>query len=195
MASAPSDALLNAPSPSLPESHPATAGNQLLNDVFSSSPPPSPTDTSGPRLPSAPPSDLPRLRAQHHSAGYLNGVTLSKPTHLQRGFDSGYPLGASLGLRIGYILGVLAGLRELQLLKTATEELNLNKVLGEVEDGWGKWLEAEGREGDEVVASHPVVERWVEIVERIAVQVGVDLRALDGEGDEKVDKGPNMIPS
>ncbi|KAI9777393.1 MAG: Essential protein Yae1, N terminal [Geoglossum umbratile] len=169
---------------------PATANSQLLNDVFSNSPPPSPTNTSGPRPRSAPPSDLPRLRVQHYNAGYLNGVTLSKPTHLQRGFDSGYPLGASLGLRIGYILGVLAGLREFQLLKTATEELGLKSVLGEAADGWGKRSEAEEREGEELV------ERWVERVVRIAREVQVDLRVMDGEeeGGDEIDKRDD-IPS
>jgi Essential protein Yae1, N terminal len=193
MASAPSDALLN--TPSLLESNTATANNQLLNDVFSNSPPPSPTNASGPRLPSAPPSDVPRLRAQHHNAGYLNGVTLSKPAHLQRGFDSGYPLGASLGLRVGYILGVLAGLRESQLLKTATEELELNRVLGEAEDGWGKWLGVNGKEGDQMGGCYPVIERWVETVERVARRVGLNLRMLDGEGDGETDNEHDKIPA
>lgn len=55
------------------------------------------------------PSDIPRLRTVHVTAGYRDGIAASKANHVQDGFDEGYTLGAVLGLRVGYILGVLNG--------------------------------------------------------------------------------------
>ncbi|KAL2125024.1 hypothetical protein VTJ04DRAFT_1389 [Mycothermus thermophilus] len=56
------------------------------------------------------PSDLPRLRQEHHTAGYRDGIALAKSRAAQPGFDEGYPLGAELGARAGELLGVLEGL-------------------------------------------------------------------------------------
>lgn len=94
--------------------------NNSLDDIFGSSPddhdrghvlerhhnyniPPS-TQAS------AEPSDLPSLRRQHVTAGYRDGIAMSKSEHVQRGFDAGYPIGAQFGLRVGTILGILEGL-------------------------------------------------------------------------------------
>ncbi|KAI4120705.1 MAG: hypothetical protein LQ338_006821 [Usnochroma carphineum] len=78
-----------------------------LSDIFSDSPPASPSSTT-PRL--TEPSDIPRLRSTHVTNGYRDGIASSKDQALQPGFDEAYPLGAILGLRAGYILGVLEGL-------------------------------------------------------------------------------------
>ena len=56
------------------------------------------------------PSDVPRLRQIHATAGYREGISTSKSESLQLGFDEGYSLGATFGSRIGYLLGVLNGL-------------------------------------------------------------------------------------
>ncbi|KAI9680159.1 MAG: Essential protein Yae1, N terminal [Trizodia sp. TS-e1964] len=56
------------------------------------------------------PSDMPRLRSVHCTAGYREGISSSKQQQLQEGFDEGYSLGAELGARIGFILGALEGL-------------------------------------------------------------------------------------
>ncbi|KAL8718110.1 MAG: hypothetical protein Q9225_004716 [Loekoesia sp. 1 TL-2023] len=78
-----------------------------LSDVFSDTPPASPSSTTPY---SAEPSDIPRLRSIHVTNGYREGIASSKEQALQPGFDEVYPLGAILGLRVGYILGVLEGL-------------------------------------------------------------------------------------
>ena len=112
----PSDPLGTAsPSPS-PPTLPQAA--DLFSDIFSSSPSP-PLDTSehshtnadtGNTPSSSEPSDVPRLRATHVTAGYREGIAAAKASSLQGGFDEGYSLGAVMGLRIGQILGVLEGL-------------------------------------------------------------------------------------
>ncbi|KAL8649703.1 MAG: hypothetical protein Q9210_004242 [Variospora velana] len=79
--------------------------NNSLSDIFSDSPPASPTS----KQPSEP-SDIPRLRSTHVTNGYRDGISASKDQALQPGFDEAYPLGAILGLRVGYVLGVLEGL-------------------------------------------------------------------------------------
>lgn len=56
------------------------------------------------------PSDLPSLRRQHVTAGYRDGVTVSKGERVQDGFDAGFPIGAQLGMRAGTILGILEGI-------------------------------------------------------------------------------------
>ncbi|KAL9027871.1 MAG: hypothetical protein Q9196_003672 [Gyalolechia fulgens] len=81
--------------------------NNSLSDIFSDSPPASPSSTTP--YP-AEPSDVPRLRSTHVTNGYREGIASSKDQALQPGFDEAYPLGAILGLRVGYILGILEGL-------------------------------------------------------------------------------------
>ncbi|KAK7739853.1 Essential protein Yae1, N terminal [Cytospora paraplurivora] len=55
------------------------------------------------------PSDVHRLRQEHKTAGYREGITVAKATSIQAGFDEGFGLGATIGLRAGYLLGVLEG--------------------------------------------------------------------------------------
>jgi hypothetical protein len=81
-----------------------------LDDVFGSAP-------SSPTLSYATiftrndePSEVPRLRSAHSTAGYRDGLTNAKGTTIQEGFDEGYGLGATMGLRIGSILGTLEGI-------------------------------------------------------------------------------------
>lgn len=81
-----------------------------LDDVFGSAP-------SSPTLSHATisnrnnePSEVPRLRSAHSTAGYRDGLTTAKGTTIQEGFDEGYGLGATMGLRIGTILGTLEGI-------------------------------------------------------------------------------------
>jgi len=87
---------------------PASPQPNNLSDIFSDSPPSSPTRTSTQSQ-----SDLPRLRSTHTTAGYRNGISASKTRSVQPGFDEGYPLGAAIGLRVGELLGVLEGLSAL----------------------------------------------------------------------------------
>ncbi|POS81591.1 hypothetical protein DHEL01_v200029 [Diaporthe helianthi] len=55
------------------------------------------------------PSDMHRLRQEHTTAGYRDGITAAKARSVQAGFDEGFGLGATVGLRVGYLLGVLEG--------------------------------------------------------------------------------------
>ncbi|KAI4140618.1 MAG: hypothetical protein LQ341_003763 [Variospora aurantia] len=139
----------------------STLPNNSLSDIFSDSPPASPTSKQA-----SEPSDIPRLRSTHATNGYRDGISVSKDQALQPGFDEAYPLGAILGLRVGYVLGVLEGLcgalrsqkpltpsteregggeteavrreeaqQSQELLAQAKEELTIEKLFGE--EYWG----------------------------------------------------------
>ncbi|KAJ5639639.1 uncharacterized protein N7484_007501 [Penicillium longicatenatum] len=96
--------------------HPAV--DNSLDDIFGSSPPHETremyghADHSGVGASSGTvePSDLPSLRRQHVTAGYREGVSVSKGERVQDGFDGGFPIGAQLGMRAGTILGILEGI-------------------------------------------------------------------------------------
>ncbi|KFY52772.1 hypothetical protein V496_08198 [Pseudogymnoascus sp. VKM F-4515 (FW-2607)] len=98
------------PRHSPPPSPPRQDEANNLDDVFGSAP-------SSPTLPNAAlssrinePSEVPRLRSAHSTAGYRDGLTSAKGTTIQEGFDEGFSLGATMGLRIGSILGTLEGI-------------------------------------------------------------------------------------
>ncbi|KAM7222531.1 hypothetical protein V8F06_002025 [Rhypophila decipiens] len=104
-------------------------------------------------------SDIPRLKQEHTTAGYRDGVTIAKAASVQAGFDEGYGLGATIGAHAGRLLGLLQGLvgalssnsnpasgsgsgkdgedpenesaRLQALLETATKELNVLSIFGE----------------------------------------------------------------
>lgn len=98
-----------------PESYPPSSphydnNSNNFDDIFGSAP------SSPSLLPSSvargntEPSDIPRLRSAHSTAGYRDGLTTSKGTTIQEGFDEGFSLGATIGLRVGVILGTLEGI-------------------------------------------------------------------------------------
>lgn len=58
------------------------------------------------------PSDIPRLRSVHATAGYRDGVAAARDAAVQGGFDEGYLLGATLGIRVGVLVGLMEGLLE-----------------------------------------------------------------------------------
>ncbi|KAL8903589.1 MAG: hypothetical protein Q9171_007352 [Xanthocarpia ochracea] len=169
------------PPSSLPSMTPPT---NSLSDIFSDSPPASPSTTTN-NHPTEP-SDIPRLRGIHSTEGYREGVSDAKHQAAQPGFDEAYPLGAILGLRVGYILGLLEalciadGVRKAQkpneegrgitkgdgqrfqrLLVQAKEELNIQKLCGE--EYWrsdGIWAyEVQGKAGEEDVTFWEVVDQ------------------------------------
>lgn len=176
------------PSPSSPAQVPPTTTNNDLSDIFSDSPP------STPAAQPSHPSDIPRLRSTHATAGYRAGISSSKTQSLQPGFDEGYSLGAVFGLRVGYILGALEGLwgsydgqceekdRLRRLLREAREELKIERVFGKEfwgEDGvWTYEVVGTGEEATflEVAVQHPVIRKWDgrigEEVRRAGVKVG-----------------------
>ncbi|KAI9743470.1 MAG: Essential protein Yae1, N terminal [Claussenomyces sp. TS43310] len=104
----------DSPSPS-PPSHNFNAENSL-DDIFGSEPSSTPLADEGAaenrgldsRLDE--PSDIPRMRSEHSTAGYRDGLTAAKGQYIQEGFDEGYSLGAVIGLRAGSIIGIFEGL-------------------------------------------------------------------------------------
>ncbi|KAL8880201.1 MAG: hypothetical protein Q9205_002344 [Flavoplaca limonia] len=171
---------------STPPSSPPSASppNNNLSDVFSDSPPTSPSTTANNHP--ADPSDIPRLRAIHSTEGYREGISYAKQQAAQLGFDEAYPLGAILGLRVGYILGVLEGLRNAwgikreqksseegvgvvreydqrygDMLMQAREELKIEKLCGQ--EYWksdGIWAyEVHGKAGDQNITFWDVADQ------------------------------------
>ena len=172
-----------------------------LDDVFSDSPPASPSHAGTATLQSQEPSDIPRLRTTHTTAGYREGIAASKIQSLQPGFDEGYSLGAVLGLRVGYIIGVLEALRVAisgtekkgisKTLKEAREELSVEKMF--VRGVWGEdgvWAyEVAGKEEEvtfeEVADAHPVLRKWKSRVKEEMKRCCVDEGRFRGEEWER----------
>jgi hypothetical protein len=176
----------------IPPPLPAVTTSDLLDDIFSSSPPHSSSATTS--SDQTHPSDLPRLHQHHFNPGYLDGLTFSKTPALQPGFDEGYPLGAHLGLLVGYVLGVLQGLGDRKLLAKAKEELGKDGIFAKEwwgEDGVWAWEGGEDEEGFKAVArAHPLVSRWINIVEEQAERNRIDLGRLEREmGNEEYERG------
>lgn len=82
--------------------------------------------------------DVRKLRENHNKRGYLDGITHSKETNLQQGFDDGFPTGALLGMQVGKLIGTLQALvskygdGDEQLsddFRAARKELHISKVL------------------------------------------------------------------
>jgi hypothetical protein len=147
-------------------------------------------------------SDLPSRQRALDTDAYREGLANSKGQYVQEGFDEGYSLGANLGMRIG--LGVLQGFvaawkghdenlyRETKkVYETAQKELAIQELFGQDwvnEEGIWKW-EVHGEEEDptfrEVAKQHPVVRKWMAVVEDMATTWSVDLKAVDKvHGDE-----------
>ncbi|KAK5018550.1 hypothetical protein BJ546DRAFT_1070501 [Cryomyces antarcticus] len=183
--------------------------NNQLDDIFGSSPS-SPAEGVPPTNASTEPSDIPRLRSIHVTAGYRDGIASAKAAAVQAGFDEGFALGAALGLRAGAVLGVLEGCvsgvsggarnehggqdrmeaceEARALLGSAREQLGVGSVMGrDWFDDDGVWMFAvEGADVTfaEVADAHPLVKRWTSVVEALAKRWRVDLDVL---GEEEAD--------
>lgn len=157
--------------------------NDSLDDIFGSSPPAASSQLGGENYgsqttPSAEPSDLPSLRRQHVTAGYRDGISVSKGANVQRGFDAGFPVGGDLGLRAGILLGILEGIvsagppagktgdgkqeqRDIlkkkaeEVFRAAKKELTVSRVFGgldQSENGDEDPVKRLGEEGERVLA-------------------------------------------
>ncbi|KAI1079623.1 hypothetical protein F5B20DRAFT_158520 [Whalleya microplaca] len=130
--------------------------------------------------------DARRLRAQHSTEGYREGITAGKAECIQAGFDEGYGLGANVGLKAGQVLGLLEGiataLRETQLddsahadqlLSEGRKELSIKCIFGE--EYWapnGNWkYTVKGSKNEtgiffeDVANEHPIIMKWTRIVD------------------------------
>ncbi|KAE9962473.1 hypothetical protein BLS_000287 [Venturia inaequalis] len=201
----------------IPTANHVTTTNDIFDDIFSASPPRpsrlplgSETNTTE-SLDNAhlqERSDIQRLQSQHSTAGYREGITTSKGTFMQEGFDEGYMLGAELGMRGGWIIGVLEGVARggqgvdqvKILLKEARQELSIKSLYAPEyfgQDGiWtyniGEKTEGQAEDDEEldfrkVAAAHPVVGKWMGVVEALAKDAGLDLERMKDKDQEAGD--------
>jgi hypothetical protein len=197
---------------STPAPHPSDENN--LDDIWGSSPSSSTSETflSDANHIRNEPSDIPRLRSEHSTSGYRDGLSTAKNTTIQEGFDEGYSLGAVMGLEVGIVLGLLEGIynavrsseghneleqkRTSNLLETARRELRTEEVFGRdwwSEDGtWRYEITGEGVDGTgeftfrEVVNSHPAIKKWKGLVMGEVERWGLDLTIMERVEEKRV---------
>ncbi|KAI0007054.1 essential protein Yae1 [Xylariaceae sp. FL0662B] len=130
--------------------------------------------------------DARRLRAQHSTEGYREGITAGKAESIQAGFDEGYGLGANVGLRAGQVLGLLEGIAAAlrgtrlnesahadQLLSNARKELSIKSIFdGEYWAPNGTWkYTVEGSKSsseilfEDVANQHPIIMKWAQTID------------------------------
>jgi hypothetical protein len=104
-----------------------------------------------------------KIRRDHHTAGYVDGVTAYKDEALQIGFDDGFPTGAEIGLQVGKIVGTLQGLGLKELEEQALEELSIEKLFCPAyfdKEANATWQ-----------GTHPLVDAWLKKLS--VIQTGV----------------------
>ncbi|KAI0401542.1 hypothetical protein F4802DRAFT_579540 [Xylaria palmicola] len=164
--------------------------------------------------------DTRRLRAQHNTVGYREGITAGKAGSIQAGFDQGFALGAHVGARAGRVLGLLEGidaaladagpadererLRAGDLLSRAAAELTpagLFTAKFWAADGTWTYPVAPSRPGGEVVYpdvadQHPLILKWARIARDEAARWHVDqeLSILEDDDDEPSARGDSAAP-
>ncbi|KAI0424196.1 hypothetical protein F5Y09DRAFT_325012 [Xylaria sp. FL1042] len=126
--------------------------------------------------------DTQRLRSEHNTVGYREGVTAGKAVSIQTGFDQGFSLGATIGIRAGQLLGLLEGIsaalaeagdsvRADGLLSQAAAELNPQSIF--TAEFWtpdGSWAYPITASHDrcelvypDVADQHPLIAKWSRI--------------------------------
>ncbi|KAI0908326.1 hypothetical protein F4824DRAFT_492127 [Ustulina deusta] len=137
--------------------------------------------------------DTRRLRAQHNTVGYREGITAGKAGSIQAGFDQGFSLGANIGIRAGQLLGLLEGIstalaeagdsvRAGGLLSQAAAELNPESIFTSefwAPDGSWAYPVTASHEGDQisypdVADQHPLIAKWTRIARDEADRYHVD---------------------
>ena len=154
------------------------------------------------------PSDVNRLQAEHTNAGYREGITVAKASSVQVGFDEGFTLGATIGLKAGQLLGTIEAIFEAlkgqpgdgaaaaeKLMADAREDLSTARVFGS--DYWapdGNWTyEVVAAAGDDqvlfsdVADAHPLIRKWSQIVDEQVNMWQIQLSLLDDETGPRVD--------
>ena len=185
---------------STPPSTPPTPHANPLADVFEHSDHPDASSIDH----SSHPSDIPRLRSQHSTAGYRDGIAAAKEKSLQPGFDEGFSLGATFGLKAGALVGELEGLclwkgdgaqdvriRLRALLSSMRDEISCENLFAREwwgQDGLWKYpitvVDAGREEADatfkDIVDSHPMILKWQKIVDLEMQQAGVKRDIFEG---------------
>lgn len=155
------------------------------------------------------PSDIARLRSEHTTAGYREGVATAKANSVQAGFDEGFSLGATIGLEAGQILGFLEGITEglanaldlhkvhlaaQELLKQARDDLSPPKIFSP--EYWAddaNWkFDVRAQDEKEVVFSdvakaHPLIRKWLDIIDFQMEEWKIDPLILDNADIVRVD--------
>ncbi|ODQ63315.1 hypothetical protein NADFUDRAFT_8805, partial [Nadsonia fulvescens var. elongata DSM 6958] len=108
---------------------------------------------------------LKKVHRDHHTPGYLEGITKSKAEMLQPGFNTGYPIGGQIGKQVGYIIGVLQGLGLTEEEELARAEFSVENLLKRVDDSnTGFWDENADPIWEGI---HPVIAKWIDRVEAL----------------------------
>ncbi|GAP82364.1 putative ABC1 domain-containing protein [Rosellinia necatrix] len=150
--------------------------------------------------------DTRRLRTQHNTVGYRDGITVGKAGSIQAGFDQGFALGANIGIRAGQVLGLLEGIaaalaeagqadeaaRADSLLAQAAAELSPESVFTPAfwaPDGTWTYPVTASHDGGEVVypdvaGQHPLVAKWNRIARLAADKCNIDQGVAILESDE-----------
>jgi hypothetical protein len=183
--------------------------NDALDDIFGSGPSSHTEHRHDDESATAHPSDIRRLQTEHTTAGYREGITVSKESSLQAGFDEGFSLGASVGMRAGQILGLLEGINEAvrglndadssklaELTKQAHEELSTQGLFTPEywsEDGNWKYEVTLAAGAEDVVFSdvadaHPLVRKWTKIVDEQVALWKIDRSILDDETGVRLER-------
>ncbi|KAK8099202.1 Essential protein Yae1- N terminal [Apiospora kogelbergensis] len=166
------------------------------------------------------PSDMRRLQTEHTTAGYRDGITVAKASSIQVGFDEGFSLGGTIGLKAGQLLGYLEGIAgalrasnnsgadsqhapAAALLTKAQAELAAETIFGEQywnPDGTWKYelastITKEGHPGDsilfeDVANAHPAIKKWTQTVEDLLDQHHINKVILDVAEETPSHNGP-----
>lgn len=154
------------------------------------------------------PSDVRRLQTEHATAGYREGITAAKAQSIQAGFDEGFSLAATIGLKagelLGYLEGIAAALRAVggddhkqacQLLADAREKLSTTMIFDEQywnPDGTWKYHVAPAADSgsdkdiifEDVASSHPLISSWTRTVDDQIKKWNINRGILDAPEEE-----------
>ena len=190
------------------------AANDPLDDVFGSDGNDAAEDLMA--TGASHPSDMHRLRTEHTTAGYREGVSVAKEKSIQAGFDEGFSLGATIGLKAGQLLGMLEGIVEAvkshngtdgsdvggndvqafdKLLADARGELSKGKIFSAqywAPDGNWTYEVREPKDGEEIVfsdvaAAHPLIRKWTETVDEQIKRWNIDVSLLDDDSAARLE--------
>ncbi|KAI0201804.1 hypothetical protein F4808DRAFT_450130 [Astrocystis sublimbata] len=164
--------------------------------------------------------DSQRLRSQHNTVGYREGITAGKAGSIQAGFDQGFALGANIGMKAGQLLGLLEGIRAALseagpadeavriegLLAQATAQLNPESLFTPefwASDGTWTYPVVPSHEGGEitypdVADQHPLISKWSLVVCREADRWQVDqalpILEKNETSTQEDDRAPEIAP-
>ncbi|KAF6837015.1 ABC1 domain containing protein [Colletotrichum plurivorum] len=198
--------------------HDAAADQEIFDDVWGSAPA-SPTVVPLDAPAGTHPSDMPRLQAEHTTAGYREGVTAAKAQSIQAGFDEGFSLGAEIGSLAGQLLGLLEGIAAAldgqdeavakearSSLEEAKTELKTDSIFSPDfwnTDGTWKFDVEKPQSGDEdgeilfsdVARAHPLIQKWTKAVDAEIERWGIVLNAIGDVDDHERQPSPERVPS